>query len=94
MGAREDSIALGNYVNVTGVASVAIGLGQVYGIIVDPSDLPELADDRTFAVMGGKMKICNDDNVCIDDLQSELQSVKALNAELLQRLVALENKLN
>ncbi|XDF76726.1 hypothetical protein AAFX60_008015 [Aliivibrio fischeri] len=40
------------------------------------------------------MKICNDNNVCIDDLQSELQSVKAQNAELLQRLVALENKLN
>ncbi|PKF48961.1 hypothetical protein AT251_22385 [Enterovibrio nigricans] len=90
----DKSAVIGNYVRVTGANSVAIGLGRDRGVAPLPDSLPELADDRTFAVLGGKMKICNDYNNCIDDLQKELQQMKDINADLLERLEYLEQRLN
>lgn len=87
------STAFGDGIIVSGNYSVGIGLYD-YTINTDPSWFTEVADERTFAIMGGKVQICDEKGTCINDLQRELHKLRSVNIQLLTRLEALEDRLN
>lgn len=87
------STAFGDGIIVSGNYSVGIGLYD-YTMNTDPSWFTEVADERTFAIMGGKVQICDENGACINNLQREIHKLKSVNIQLLARLEALENRLN
>ncbi|MCG7587534.1 hypothetical protein, partial [Photobacterium sp. OFAV2-7] len=86
----DNSTVFGALIKVSGNSSVGIGLSDLY-YGVDESRYADVSDDHTFAVMGGKMQLCNDDNVCIDNVQQAIVDLQAQATEISELKIALND---
>ncbi len=89
------STAIGSSITVNGYNSVGIGLrdymfanGQLR------PEAPILHESNTFAVMGGTVKICDENAVCIDDLQQKIAEQDQLIVELTENVNFLMSQRN